>query len=350
MRRARGIRLIAAVTAATALTTACGDDDDGSTPDIAEIEVAYSDVVESAGTVLGVSVQGDVLREGSDGEWCVADVAGTERDCWAVDQRIQPGLVAWSPDGSKIAFDGRVERAAAFDSEVRVLDLESGEIVTLADDGSDDPAGPQDLLPAWVDDAEVAFLRDRGGSLQIVFAELDGDVETADVSSLSLREIVSPTAAVIDDEYAITVGHGPTEVVGIDDDGEVRTILELAAPDALVGGTSRDTERAVITSGIDGQEITPAIYVAEDVTTTAPFTSTAATVSPDGRLVAAATSEEPGGPFGVTLWDPSGGEPRWFDPGELLTVDNQLGIVWTDDDLLVIWSPGSWQIVTLTAD
>ena len=74
---------------------------------------------------------------------------------------VEPGTVQWSPDGSMVAFDGRVDRMSGFDSDVRVLDVASGEIVTIADDGGDDPGGPQDLLPVWVDEDRLAFLRDR---------------------------------------------------------------------------------------------------------------------------------------------------------------------------------------------
>ena len=106
----------------------------------------------------------------------------------------------------------------------------------------------------------------------------------------------------------------------------------------------RDTEQAVVTSGLTPGETTPVTYVAGGTTTSAPFTAPAATVSPDGQMVAAAVPDQPG----VTLWDPSGSEPRPLDPGPTATIEQPLGIVWTDDNRLVVWSPDSWQVVTLT--
>ena len=116
----RAAATIAATTVAAVLLTACGGDGDDGAPamDVADIEASYGEIVRSKGTVLGVSAQGQMVREGGAGAWCVVDVDGAEGDCWPVDQRVEPGTVQWSPDGSMVAFDGRIDRMSGFDSDV----------------------------------------------------------------------------------------------------------------------------------------------------------------------------------------------------------------------------------------
>ena len=326
------------------LLAACGEGDDGAPMDVADMQASYGEIVLSTGTVLGVSERGQVVREGDADAWCVVDLEGVEGDCWPVDQRVEPGTLRWSPDGSMVAFDGRIDRMSGFDSDVRVLDIASGEIVTIADDGGDDPAGPQDLLPAWVDEDELAFLRDRDGQLQLVHAAVGGGIESVDIDSLELPEIVSRNAAVIDGDYTVVAGRDPTELVRIDEAGEVRAIVEVGGRGAEIGGTTPDDDRAVVTSGVEGGGLTPVVYVAGEATTSAPFTATSAAVSPDGRLVAAAATDE----AGVTLWDPAGGESRRLDPRQAPVIEGRAGLVWADGDRLVLWSPASWQVVTLS--
>jgi WD40 repeat protein len=343
----RAAGTIAATTVAAVVLAACGaGDGDDSAPsmDMADIEASYGEIVRSKGTVLGVSVHGQVVREGGDGAWCVVDLDGAYRDCWPVDQRVEPATVQWSPDGSMVAFDGRIDRMSGFDSDVRVLDVASGEIATIADDGRDDAGAPHDLLPAWVDEDRLAFLRDRHGQLELVHAQVGGDTESADIDSLELPGIVSRNAAVLDGGYAVAAGRGPIELVRIDRAGEVRTIADLTGSGAEITGTSRDHEQVVVASAVDGDRLTPVVHVAGDTTTSAPFTASSAAVSPDGRLVAAAGTD--GG--GITLWDPAGDDSRRLDPPQTPIIEAPVRLVWADDDRLVLWSPSAWQVVTLS--
>ena len=67
-------------------------------------------------------------------------------------------------------------------------------------------------------------------------------------------------------------------------------------------------------------------------------------MSPDGRLVAAAATDE----AGVTLWDPAGGDSRRLDPGQAPVIEGRAALVWGNGDRLVLWSPASWQVVALS--
>jgi hypothetical protein len=82
------------------------------------------------------------------------------------------------------------------------------------------------------------------------------------------------------------------------------------------------------------------------VATSSPFSTIAATVSPDGSIVAASTVGGDGGRAGITLWDPAVGDEQHLEPGdEVPTLDAVRGVVWTDDDRIVLWSAEGWQVV-----
>ncbi len=67
---------------------------------------ALRDAVRSTGTASCAGTG----RSRRTRRWCVVDLEGAEGDCWPVDQRAEPGTVQWSPDGSMVAFDGRIDR------------------------------------------------------------------------------------------------------------------------------------------------------------------------------------------------------------------------------------------------
>ena len=104
-------------------------------------------------------------------------------------------------------------------------------------------------------------------------------------------------------------------------------------------------------------DVLPAVHVdadadgAEDMaTTSSPFPTVAATVSPDGSVVAAATPSGDGGRTGITLWDPVVGDEQHLEPGrEVPTLDAVRGVVWTADDRIVLWSGEGWQPVSAEA-
>ncbi|MET0326605.1 MAG: hypothetical protein ABW219_15415 [Ilumatobacteraceae bacterium] len=352
--------LLLAVTATVVLAAACGDDDDSST-DITDVAGDFGEIVESEGTVLAVSTQGQAAVQLDDDELCIVDIAaGGDPRCTAVDveRSLLGSSAAFSPDGSKLAFDALADMASAYDSDVRVLDVDSGEVVTIADDGSqDDPAAPQDVLPAWVDDDELAFLRlpgmgtGRRDTAQVVFAELDGDVDVVDTDGLTVRDVaVGGTAAALDGSYLFAASSDPSRLVTVDDDGLVEVVTDLDESGGSVGGTSRDGERAVVVINGRTLEPFPAVHVATDgddvVTTSSPFQTFAATVSPDGSIVAATAVANEGGRTGITLWDPEVGDQQLLRPGDgVPTISGVRSVVWTDDDRIVLWSSKGWQVV-----
>ena len=340
-----------------ALAAACGDDDDSSA-DVGNVEGDVGAVVEADGLVLAVSTQGRAVVQRDD-QLCVVDLAGADdpTGCATVEDSLSASSVVFSPDGTKVAFDGLANVLQGLDSDVRVLDVESGDVVVVDDDGGDDPAGPQDALPAWAADDELAFLRLPGmgdgprDSAQVVFAELDGDVEVVDAAGISPRDVVvGSSAAVLDDRYVLAASGEPSRLVAVDDDGQVEVVTELEARGGSIGGTSRDGEQAVVVIVSPTLDVLPAVHVDADAddmaTTSSPFPTTAATVSPDGRIVAATTPSGDGGRTGITLWDPVVGDEQHLGAGaEVPTLEAVRGVVWTDDDRIVLWSADGWQVV-----
>lgn len=87
----------------------------------------------------------------------------------------------------------------------------------------------------------------------------------------------------------------------------------------------------------------PVVYLRiDDEPVTSPFDALAATVDPAGRLVAAVAATK-AGDHAVTIWDPETEETV-----EVAAVEPAAGITWTDDDQIVVWSFGSWQVIELT--
>jgi hypothetical protein len=357
----------ALLTVIVVLAAACGDDEDAST-DVTSVEGAFGSLVQADGQVLAVSTQGRAAVQ-QDDQLCVVDLAGGKdpAGCATVDGSLAASSVAFSPDGSKVAFDGLANMLQGLDSDVRVLDVASGEVVVVDDDGGDDPGGPQDVLPAWAADDELAFVRlpGMGGgardTAQVGFAELDGDgeVQVVDTDGLSPRDIaVGSSAAVLDGRYVLAASGEPSRLVAVDDDGQADVVTELDARGGALGGTSRDREQAVVVIVSPTMDVLPAVHLDADavadgddvVTTTSPFPTIAATVSPDGSIVAAATVGGDGGRTGISLWDPAVGDEQQLEPGDgVPTLAAVRGVVWTDDDRIVLWSTEGWQVVDVGA-
>ena len=80
-----------------------------------------------------------------------------------------PDAVRWSPDGRYLAFPDHEALARFVDSDIQVLDVETGEFRNVTDDGydgslmtaRDKPTNPVflDVAVAWSDDGRLAFLR-----------------------------------------------------------------------------------------------------------------------------------------------------------------------------------------------
>jgi hypothetical protein len=354
------VRSSALLLAIGVVLAACGDDEPSA--DVSDLAAEYGRVVEPDGTVLAVSTQGRAVIQDEDDQLCVVDLAGAgEPRCATadVDGSLSASSVVFSPDGSKVAFDELADTMRVLDSDIRVLDVDSGAVTTVADDGADDddPGAPQDLLPAWVDDDELAFLRLPGmgtgprDSAQVVFADLDGELDVVDADGLSPRDVaVGTSAAVLDDRYLLASSADPARLVTVDDDGLVEVVTALDGGGGSIGGTSRDGEQAVVVINGPAMDLVPAVHVdagGDDVVATpSPFPAVAATVSPDGSIVAALTFGSDPGRTGITLWDPVVDDQQVLAPGgEVPTLTGTRRVVWTDDDRIVLWSSAGWQVV-----
>ncbi|MET0146270.1 MAG: hypothetical protein ABW122_06730 [Ilumatobacteraceae bacterium] len=342
------------------LLAACNGGDADSARDPGSFRAAYGDVHPSGGRVIAVSTAGRVLVEGStDEEVCAAESDGTAVGCWDTAQRLVPGTgVSFSPDGTKVAFDTNPQRMQLGRSSVHVLDMTTGDVTALGGAEAGTDGGPQDFIPTWQDDDAVVFLRQSTSDdpgLQIVHASLDGDIDVADVADITALDVAATSAAVLDDRYTVAVtpaGTGSTgQLVGIDDEGATSVVGDLAEPGAEVGGIDRDGEHAAFVSGLR-RAMPRVVFVDGEGATSTDLAAVATTVSPDGRTIAAFAPSAAGARDAVILLAPGqeSTSATVLTPGEQdATVDGASGVVWTDDDALVVWDAESWQVVTLTA-
>jgi len=162
-----GILLIAACLAA------CGGEQ--APPSAAGTAAANLRVVEERearvdGNILSLSPNGQWLlaqRLGEGGfELCVFEANSlTEQVCAALEEQINPAGTAWSPDSTRIAFTEYCCQGARLrESDLWVLEVESGALTNLTDDGVEGElfqraeAGASfliDTFPAWSPDSEM---------------------------------------------------------------------------------------------------------------------------------------------------------------------------------------------------
>jgi S1-C subfamily serine protease len=105
-------------------------------------------------------IEGDIFTINKDGTWNNALLSGREA--------YEP---AWSPDGTKIAFQSwkhdpfRIEG----NSEIYTMDVDGGNLVRLTDNSA------YDDYPAWSPDgSKLAFISDRDGNEEIYVMNADG--------------------------------------------------------------------------------------------------------------------------------------------------------------------------------
>lgn len=347
MRWERQKTCFGALALAAAAAAGCGGDGDR---DVTALTADVVDLEAPEGTIVSVSPVGTALVRGED-ELCALTLEGESGPCFDVVTSIAED-VAWSDDGTRAAI-GAIEFVRTMqDSDVTVIDLEAGDVTTIADDGTDDAdQGDVDMLPAW-DGDELMFLRmTRPGAdaeLSLVRVEdvPSGEVAlVSDSTGLGLLDLASVTVAAADGEYFVLIrsersGAASTRLIAIDDSGRVdeRVIVRSPQP-TLVGGGGR----LVVT------EWDVARFEAGPVTVVGPeadiarsdFEAVGAAPSPDGSLIAALSWSD-GEPGAVTIWEPSTGHT-------VEVVDEPLGrwLVWLDDDRLVQWDTDEWQLITL---
>ena len=149
------------------------------------------------GSLIAVSTTGGQ-------ELCIYTVPDSELvncvDLIDVSVRIDPASIAWSPDASALVFAERIVDFSV-DGDLWLLDVESGELTNLTDDGVADtfPMGEEeapepfllDLNPAWSPDgSQIAFSRTVmiGGENPAPSSLMLLDVSTGEAGELALFE------------------------------------------------------------------------------------------------------------------------------------------------------------------
>ncbi len=129
----------------------------------------------SVGSMLSVllSADGEQILNVYQGEFCVYTVAGDEVSCAQLEEiRYDPASLRWSPDGRYVAFVDDRPFINFRDSDIWVLDTQTGIFTNLTDDGdlpsildtivNDDvvgPFAPVDIAPRFSADGQLYFLR-----------------------------------------------------------------------------------------------------------------------------------------------------------------------------------------------
>jgi Tol biopolymer transport system component len=192
-------------------------------------------------------------RGGARGVWLHDLATGAEARVEVGD--LRPALPALSPDGTRLAFEGRAPGATT--SDVWVVPLAGGPAIALTDDPRDDTG------PAWSPDGSTLyFVSARTGAYELFSTPAGGGPATQ--LTTGSRVIGRPTAAAGALYHARTrAGSAATEVVRLDLSTRELTVVSGAgeaepaiSPD---GGTlalrsSRfDASNAdVIVMGVDG--------------------------------------------------------------------------------------------------
>lgn len=139
------------------------------------VETTEYDFDHGAGSGLSVllSADGTLLLNVNAGEFCVYTVAGDEVSCAGLEEiRYDPASLRWSPDGRYVAFADDRPYVNFRDSDIWVLDTQTGIFTNLTDDGDlrsildivinpdlAEPLAPADLAPRFSADGQLHFIR-----------------------------------------------------------------------------------------------------------------------------------------------------------------------------------------------
>ena len=86
------------------------------------------------------------------------------------DDVFEISLVAWSPDGARIAFQAPDPDVNSYDTEIYVVDAGSGDLTRLTQNSA------LDWLPSWSPDGtKITFASDSAGNFEIYVVGIEGD-------------------------------------------------------------------------------------------------------------------------------------------------------------------------------
>ena len=325
---------------------------------------------------ISVSPSGRWIAINRSGSICLLDTtlgnAANDEGCIDSAPSVSPGSLVWSPDESSLVFYENLFQFGG-DSDIYSLDVASGAIESLTDDGTDDAdLGDLDILPFFGADGTLYFFRLGSEPGTSTLFELGDELTPRDGAVLPGLPIgVRPDGDGWIVRVALLSEDKPLgAVVRIGPDFSVSDAIELGGLQSLGGFVDVENGRALVRQARIGRiGLTLLDLSRSDSPTLVPETIetsdraiTGAGLSPDGSkialivehrtdpsghqlVVAPILDDGSVGPLGVVAtgeeFAPNGGDVTIRPRG----LGDQLEIVWTDDK--ITYGLGPNELVTL---
>lgn len=136
---------------------------------------------------------GERIATYAEGELCVYGADGERQRCVDEELRLDANSIRWDPGGTRLVFTENFYEYFE-EPDLWLLDAVSGDLTNLTDDGVDPGDGRSmltsdsdeaatadlDLLPSWVDDSTIRFLRwhrsddDENSTVEVLEIPADG--------------------------------------------------------------------------------------------------------------------------------------------------------------------------------
>lgn len=190
------------------------------------VETVDYDFEHGSGSMLSVllSADGEQVLNVNRGEFCLYTAAGEPVRCAALEEiRYDPASLRWSPDGRYVAFVDDRPFINFRDSDIWVLDTQTGIFTNLTDDGdlpsildtivNDDlvgPFAPVDIAPRFSADGQLYFLR-----IEQIGTEIGGTLYRVPASGGSAEQLAVLTPNALDDGYPYDWDIAPDGQTGV---------------------------------------------------------------------------------------------------------------------------------------
>lgn len=219
--------------------------------------------------------------------------------------RVTDAYPAFSPDGSKIAYESNVDG----DFDVYVVDLAAGTRAKLTDSPG------RDGTPAWSPDgSRIAFMSDRDGNRQVYVMDADGTdpINLSDNQWSEEHPTWSPDGTRVLYVSDREAGEGSFDVWEMAADGAGKRRIAATPEVETYASWSADGTRIVCRRVLSEDDWAVLVMDADGsndrVVAPAPGLDGWPVWTPDGRIVF--SSDRSGSSFDLWIVDPDGGEPR----------------------------------------
>lgn len=256
---ARFFTLPLAIATAAAFVAGCSDDDDETLPDVDGLDVVEIQELDLPFGDAYLAPNGERIATYADNELCIHSADGEQERCVAQDVSLDANSIRWSSDGTRLVYTEDLYKRF-LESDIWLLDAESGDLTNLTDDGvaADDgnailnPADEEgagadlDAVPVWVDDdSAIRFLRWNRG-------EEDSTVEVLEMPSdggdpESIGTLATETAPV---DVAYSADGGLAAYNRADDEDTALTDLEGESAESIA-----DDAAHLVSFSSDGEDL-----------------------------------------------------------------------------------------------